>query len=165
MYDYIYTNNKDYGGNFKKEFNIQLNKAKHVVIASGYFGADTLEYFNKSIVKQAKRGSCKILIGMVFHSGVTAKQKKQLVYLDRKLREASDDSGIFISMRPYHGKVYKFEGDNETNIYLGSSNFSNEGFASRYECNALVRDKQVVLDLSNYLDNLFSLDSTICLNN
>lgn len=163
MHENIFTNNKKFGGNFLKEFESQLKSSNDLIIASGYFGASIIEDLKKRIVNLSKKGNCKILIGMVFHSGVTAKQKALLISLDDELRAISSTNGIFISMRPYHGKIYKFTDEEETNVYLGSSNFSKEGFASRYECTTLITDEQTKTDIQNYLEDLFGLDTTITL--
>lgn len=100
----IFTNNKDFGGNFQKEFDTKLKESEHLIIASGYIGATILKEFENKLVYLSKRGRCKILVGMIYHGGVTAKQKEALISLDKKLRAVSADNGIYISREQYHGK-------------------------------------------------------------
>ena len=73
----LYTN-KNYAESFDKEFKSQFNTSNKLIIASGYFGAPTLKKLKSKIISISRRGECKILIGMVFHSGVTKSQNKIL---------------------------------------------------------------------------------------
>lgn len=161
MHKSVFTNHKDFGGNFLKEFDHQLDISENLLIASGYFGSSTIEELEVKILRLSKRGSCKILIGMIFFDGVTEKQKFTLTSLDNKLRAINPENGIYISMRSYHGKIYQFQRDHEINLYLGSSNFSKEGFASRLECTTLIKDEETQIGVSDYLEKLFLFDTTI----
>lgn len=161
--DNIFTNHKDFGGSFLKEFETKLKMSDNLTIASGYIGATTIEDLETRLVNIAEKGSCKILIGMIYHGGVTAKQHKALTSLDEKLRNISDDNGVYISRQQYHGKIYEFETNNNVKLYLGSSNFSKEGFASRLECTTLIKDEETQSGVSSYLHNLFTLKTTITL--
>ncbi|NQY22043.1 MAG: NgoFVII family restriction endonuclease [Campylobacteraceae bacterium] len=163
MYTNIFTNNKDFGGNFLNEFESKLDVSTDVMIATGYFGVSVMEDLREKLIKLSKKGSCKILIGMVFHSGVTLKQKNFLKSIDTDLRNISSDNGIYISMKPYHGKLYKFGKDENKDIFIGSSNFSKEGLKSRYECTVLITDNNTKEGISTYLDDLYALNTTITL--
>lgn len=154
-------NHKEFGGNFLKEFDHQLDISEDLLIASGYFGASTIEELETKILNLSRRGSCKILIGMVFFDGVTEKQKIALTSLDNKLRAINSENGVYISMRSYHGKIYRFKRDQDISLYIGSSNFSKEGFASRLECTTLIKDEETQISASAYLKNLFLFDTTI----
>jgi len=155
----LFTNNGSSGGiKFKSEFKSRLNKSNNLIIASGYFGASSILEYKNDFMKLAKRGRVKILIGMIFHGGVTKKQEEVLIDLDNNLRGINPDNGVYVSIKPYHGKIYLFdEKSNPKNeyLYLGSSNFSEEGLASRNECTALITDQQTKDDVTAYLAHLF----------
>lgn len=163
MHETIFTNHNEFGGSFLKEFNHQLNISDSLLIASGYFGTSTIIELEEKILKLSKKGICKILIGMIFFDGVTEAQKKALTSLDEKLRKINPNNGVFISMRPYHGKIYQFHHDDNVNLYLGSSNFSKEGFAGRLECTTIILDDETKQSVSDYLKELFALKTTITL--
>lgn len=156
----LFTNSRDLiGHNFKHEFKSKLKNSKGLIIASGYFGESLITEYQDDIVELSRFGICKILIGMVFHGGITRKQKDALIALDGKLRGINKDNGVYIAVKPYHGKIYFFcgERDSAQSLYLGSSNFSEEGFASRYECTALIQNVQTKKDAVNYLKHLFDV--------
>lgn len=163
MHETIFTNHNEFGGSFLKEFNNQLNISDSLLIASGYFGTSTIVELEEKILKLSKKGICKILIGMIFFDGVTEAQKKALTSLDKKLRKINPNNGVYISMRPYHGKIYQFHHDNHVNLYLGSSNFSKEGFAGRLECTTVILDDETKKSVADYLKKLFEMDTTITL--
>lgn len=156
MHKTIYTNNKDFGGTFLSEFHHQLKSSDSLIAATGYIGGAVLEDLENDLLKIARRGPCKILIGMVYYEGVTAKQHKILTSLDTKLKGINSESGIFISRRPYHGKIYKFiTSPNDEKVYLGSSNFSTEGFSGRLECTSIIQDTKTKDSITKYLDFLY----------
>ena len=70
---------------------------------------------------------------MIFHGGVSKKQKKTLENINKKLRKINPQSGIYILRQDYHGKIYRFQNNEEKTIFIGSSNFSNEGLNKRLE--------------------------------
>lgn len=150
--------NSSANSKFKNEFKRKLIDSDKLVIASGYFGYSTLVEFEKDLVKIAKKGECKILLGMIFHGGVSQKQQDVLVKVNKSLRDVNPSSGIFISTTDYHGKIYQFfnSAENRYDLYLGSSNFSNEGFASRNECTSFIENENLKNEVSQYLDLLFS---------
>ena len=152
----IFTNENKHGGAFQKRFLSQVKKSKKLTVASGYFGADLIHDIESSLVSISKRGECRILLGMVFHGGVSEKQKQCLEGVDAKLRAINPKNGIYISRKDYHGKIYQIDDD----VYVGSSNFSKEGFAKRWECTAKINDQQTVQATADYLDFLFSQDTT-----
>ena len=162
MHKTIFTNHKDFGGDFFKEFSQQLDRSSNLLIASGYFGTSTILEFEEKILDLSKKGICKILIGMIFFDGVTETQKEKLTFFDKKLRDINPDNGVYISMRPYHGKIYQFS-NGDFNLYLGSSNFSKEGFSGRLECTTKILDDITKQSVADYLKKLFEMDTTIAL--
>ncbi|NOT18355.1 MAG: NgoFVII family restriction endonuclease [Sulfuriferula sp.] len=151
----LFTNIKH---SFNHEFIAKLKKSNELIIASGYFGTSAVEEYQKDMLMLGKGGVCKILIGMIFHGGITAKQQNALMVLDAALRATNPDNGVYISIKDYHGKIYLFRNktDNAASLYLGSSNFSQQGFASRHECTALIQHEQTKKEVVAYLDVLFS---------
>ena len=55
-----------------------------LINAKQYLSFDKTE---KDLVKIARKGYCKILIGMIFHGGVSKNQKNTLERIDNKLRK------------------------------------------------------------------------------
>jgi HKD family nuclease len=152
----MFTNHKSYGGDFGKQIINDIKASNTLEIASGYFGVSLLDEFTKDLVDISKRGYCRILIGMIYHEGVSKNQKKILLELDEKLNEINSKSGVFISLRQFHGKVYKFtKSNNEEKIYIGSSNFSDSGFYGNIECNTLVDNESEKKNISSFLSHLF----------
>lgn len=151
----IFSNHNEFGGDFGKEFTKNLKTSQTLQIASGYFGASLIHNLRDDLLNVAKRGHCKILIGMIFNEGVSKEQKSKLESLDRELREINDESGVYISLSQYHGKIYKFTSKNESRIYVGSSNFSHSGFKNNYEFNALITDKPTKDSVTDFLNYIF----------
>ncbi len=76
--------------------------------------------------------------------------------MDNALIAMNPGSGVFISRVEYHGKIYEL-GDR---VFVGSSNFSENGFKSRLECNIEVSETETRRETKEYLDFLFLLDTT-----
>ncbi len=151
----MYTNHKDFGGDFGKEITKDLKKYKELQIASGYFGVSLINKIREDLLNIAKRGFCKILIGMIFQEGVSKAQKQILLDLHADLKKINSESGIFLTLQQYHGKVYKFSNGLDEKIYVGSSNLSDSGFYTNYEFNTVVTDSQTKLQIASFLDFLF----------
>ena len=154
----IFANHKNFGGDFGKEIAKNLDSYDSIEIASGYFGSSLIDSIKPKLLQIAKRGHCKILIGMIFNEGVSATQKHKLELLDKELRQINDKSGVLVSLNQYHGKIYKFKNATTEKIYVGSSNFSNSGFAINYEFNALITDPNTKSNITNFLDFLLGPD-------
>jgi hypothetical protein len=156
----LFTNNASTTGKkFKIEFKERLIHSKNITIASGYFGASSIIEYKDDLIKVAHRGQVKILIGMIFHGGVTKKQEEVLIDLDNNLRDISPDNGVYVSIKPYHGKIYLFDEQltpDSKHLYLGSSNFSEEGLATRNECTALITNQDTKDAVTEYLAHLFN---------
>jgi len=160
MYDNIYTNNADYGGTLEKQISIDMKDSIGISIASGYVGASQITDFEDRFIEIGKKGTCKILFGMIFHSGLRQKQLDALNALDSKLRSDNPTNGIYISRKQYHGKIYRLELNQKDKIYVGSSNFSADGFSKRDECTIQVSNENTIIGISNYIDYLFDRETT-----
>lgn len=150
-----YTNHKDYGGDFGKEIRQNFSKHEALDIATGYFGVPLIKNLWNELIDIAKRGHCRILIGMIYHEGVTKLQKHILTELDKALKAVNGKSGVYVSLHQYHGKIYRFNKEGEQKIYVGSSNFSDSGFQDNYEFNALIIDPVTKERVSAFIDYLF----------
>jgi len=146
---------------FGDEISRSLDSYNSFEATTGYFGSEVIEKFEDKLIGIAKRGYCKILIGMIFRGAVTKKQKITLENIDKKLRKINSQSGIYILRRDYHGKIYRFQSNQEKIIYIGSSNFSNEGLNKRLECNIPIIDKENKTIVSNFVDYLFEHKETV----
>lgn len=160
VYSSLYTNDKRQKYKFLKQIESSLCSSNDTQIASGYIGTSTVVDLESKLVKAATRGTCKLLVGMVYHGGVTSKQKIALESLDKKLRTISVDSGVYITREQYHGKIYQFINGSNVTVYLGSSNFSKEGLESRHEASVLLTDESLKTETKDYLDYLFKLSTT-----
>ena len=108
----MFTNHKDFGGPFGKQFLNDINKFEGLEIASGYFGVSAIEKYKENLLNISKKGYCRLLVGMIYHEGVSKSQKKALENLDFELKRINNESGVFISLRQFHGKIYKFKKKN-----------------------------------------------------
>lgn len=150
-----FTNLKTYGANFGTEIIANFKKYSCVEIASGYFGVSQLNIIRRDILDLAARGSCKIVIGMIYHEGVGQEQKRVLYELHQELRQINPRSGVYVSLRPYHGKVYRFYDQSEESVYVGSSNFSASGFYTNCEFNVKVDDLGCKAEVVGFLNHMF----------
>ena len=146
---------------FDNEILNNLEKYNSFEIATGYIGSEIINRFERNLIEIAKRGYCKILIGMIFHGGVSKNQKKTLEKIDKKLRSINSKSGVYILREDYHGKIYRFNSINNQIIYIGSSNFSYQGLSKRLECNIQIKDKKTEGNVSKFLDFLFNHKETV----
>ncbi len=92
----MFTNNRYVGESFGKQIISELKRSKHLEIASGYFSHELLNQQRQPLLEIAKRGSCKLLFGMIYHERVTSKQRDCLLELDQELRKINPKSGIYI---------------------------------------------------------------------
>ena len=74
----MFTNEKSFGGAFGKEILKNIDNFNSLEVASGYFDPQTIEKNRDKLIQIAKRGYLKILIGMIYHEGVSKTQKKTL---------------------------------------------------------------------------------------
>ena len=152
----MFTNEKNFGGTFGNEVFKNIDNFNSLEIASGYFDPQTIEKNRDKLLQIAKRGYLKILIGMIYHEGVSKTQKKTLEELNKDLKKINIQSGVYITLRKYHGKIYKFKKNQDDLIFVGSSNFSGTGMYGNLECNTSVLDKSSKDRISKFLNHLFT---------
>jgi len=159
----MYTNVVSHGGNFRKALIKEFNSAENVQIASGYTSLNIIEQFKQNFLDIAKNGgSSKFLLGMAFYEGLGQKKLNALLLLNDQLRALNEDSGVYVTNgRRYHGKVYRFYNDDNSNIFVGSSNFSSSGTYGNIECTVPIETDEKKLQIINFLDNLYSTEYSI----
>lgn len=154
----------EFGGKLDSKFSSEIYRADKIDLTTGYFGASLVKDYSPRLIKVVRSGgTVRILVGMIFHKGANKEQYSALKKLDEKLRslDAGNKSGVYISRREYHGKLYSI--DNK--IIIGSSNFSSQGFSSRLECNLVVSGEgEEVKTAKKYINHLFDLTTTEKLN-
>lgn len=154
----MYTNLSHHGGDFRDILDNEFPKAKNVCIASGYVSLDVLHAYENEFLKIAKNGGVsKLLLGMAFYEGLSAKKLDAANSLNEQLKKFKNGSGVFVTNgRRYHGKVYWFDQEKESNIYVGSSNFSSSGTRGNIECTIPISEKSQKETIINFLNDLIS---------
>jgi len=154
----MYTNLKSHGGEFRSVLDNEFKCANNVTIASGYTSLDILKAYNDDFLGIAEKGgSSRLLLGMAFYEGLTAKKLDAVMQLNQDLIGINLNSGVYVANgRRYHGKIYHFETGDESKIYVGSSNFSSSGLSGNVECTIPVNDSQQKETIKAFLENLYS---------
>ncbi|MBI2086915.1 MAG: NgoFVII family restriction endonuclease [Candidatus Zambryskibacteria bacterium] len=159
----IYSNEDTHGGSLLDAVKIELPRSTDAAIASGYVSDDIVSEFEPEFYRIAENGGrFRLLVGMAFHEGLSAKKLKHLREVDAKLKSLSDRSGIFVCYsRRFHGKIYSFKGEGSGRAYVGSSNFSISGLRENLECNAEILDEDARTGLDGYIDYIFNQDNSV----
>jgi hypothetical protein len=154
----MYTNIPQYGGQFRSVLDKEFATSKNVTIASGYASLDVINSFEKSFIKIAKEGgTSRLLLGMAFYEGLGQKKLNAVTKLNKSLKAYNENSGVYVTNgRRYHGKVYQFDKENSSNLYVGSSNFSASGTKGNIECTVPILDNEQKTDLVTFLNDLYS---------
>lgn len=154
----MYTNLAAHGGNFRKVLENEFNNAKNVQVASGYTSLNIVQQFRSNFIDIAvKGGISKFLLGMAFYEGIGSKKLDALLSLNEELRSLNKTSGVFVTNgRRYHGKVYRFYNELDSNVYVGSSNFSSSGTYGNIECTMPIEIDEKKTQIINFLDDLYS---------
>lgn len=154
----MYTNIKKYGGDFRHVLNREFNNSDNVTIASGYASLDVIQAFEKPFISVAKKGGIsRLLLGMAFYEGLSQKKLDAVTQLNINLKLYNKNSGVFVTNgRRYHGKVYQFDNQGISSIYVGSSNFSASGTKGNIECTVPIVDDKQKINLISFLNDLYS---------
>lgn len=139
---------------FLDVFETGIKDAEELYIAVGYYGASAIKYFEESFVEIAERGKCKILIGMLYPPTKT-NSFNALMNLHKRLQTTSKENGVYVSQKPYHGKIYKIGDGYNSKYFVGSSNFSMAGLKERLEATAWIENNNSRNEIDLYLKNLF----------
>lgn len=158
-------NNFDSNRQFSIPVDKQLRESESAVIASGYTSFDILNKYQQEFYRLSQLQGCRIIIGMAFHEGLSEKKFKLLKKIHERINNPSNQSGVFLTLRPFHGKVYIFENPNsELQLYLGSSNFSNTGLKGNLECTVPVLETGLRDQIFDFIDELESQSLLIQIN-
>ncbi len=153
----MYTNVDEHGGAFSAVLDAEFATADNITIASGYTGLSTINRFQDRLIDITRNGGeSKLLLGMALYQGLGQQHLDVLNQLNETLTRHNATSGVYIANgRPYHGKIYKFDSNGVSNVYVGSSNFSANGIQANIECTVPVLDasRDTVID---FLDDLYS---------
>ncbi|MCI4670806.1 MAG: NgoFVII family restriction endonuclease [Bacteroidia bacterium] len=154
----MYTNIKKFGGDFRQILTKEFNSSKGVTIASGYASLDIINFYFPLFIRIAKSGgTSRLLLGMAFYEGLSQKKLDAISNLNRSLKQENDRSGVFVTNgRRYHGKVYLFDKNENSTLYVGSSNFSSSGTSGNIECTIPVFDSNQKDTLIEFLEDLYS---------
>lgn len=159
----MYTNLVAYGGNFRSVLDLEFKKATKVTIASGYASLDIINAYNSEFIRIANSGGIsRLLLGMAFYEGLSQKKYDALIMLNSALKSYGNESGVYVTNgRRYHGKVYHFEHQSESNIYVRSSNFSTSGTKTNIECTLPVTVLQQQVEITKFIEELYSQNYVI----
>lgn len=154
----MYTNVDKYGGQFRSVLDKEFASSKNVTIASGYASLDVINSFEKSFIEIAKKGgTSRLLLGMAFYEGLGQKKLNAVTKLNESLKAHNEHSGVYVTNgRRYHGKVYQFDKEDDSNLYVGSSNFSASGTKGNIECTVPILDNKQKTALVSFLNDLYS---------
>lgn len=142
---------------------ISKGSCTEFTVATGYVGVPILKKMESKLLAIARRGKCRIVIGMIFHEGCTQSTKNYLEQLDSRLRSINPVSGIFVTRFSYHGKVYKVVNNSSAKVFVGSSNFSSASWKGRKEFNIEIDEPQVKAKTLAFINYLISHKDTISL--
>lgn len=156
----MYTNTKKHGGNFRQILDKEFKNADDVTIASGYASLSIIKVYESDFVKIAENGGVsRLLLGMAFYEGLREKQLNAVTELNEQLKDFGNSSGVYVARgRRYHGKIYHFQNQSQTNLYVGSSNFSSSGTQGNIECTIPVSVEEEKIRLIEFLKDLYSPD-------
>jgi hypothetical protein len=141
----------------------EFKKATNVTVASGYASLDIINAYNSEFIRIVNSGGIsRLLLGMAFYEGLSQKKYDALIKLNSALRDYDNDSGVYVTNgRRYHGKVYYFEQNSESSIYVGSSNFSTSGTKTNIECTVPITIPQQREEIIRFLKELYSQEYAI----
>ncbi|WP_074407380.1 restriction endonuclease PLD domain-containing protein [Aquimarina megaterium] len=154
----MHTNIQKYGGDFRNVLDKEFKTSNNITVASGYASLDVINAFEKPFIEIAKKGgTSRLLLGMAFYEGLGQKKLIAVTKLNDTLKAYDNNSGVFVTNgRRYHGKVYQFDKDTTSNIYVGSSNFSASGTKGNIECTVPILDDNQKVNLIAFLNDLYS---------
>ncbi len=154
----MYTNVTQHGGVFLDALDAEFATADNIAIASGYTSLITIKQFQDRLINIARNGGeSKLLLGMARYEGLGQKQLDGLTQLHSALQTENLSSGVYIAdNRRYHGKIYRFDSNGKSHIYLGSSNFSTNGIRTNIECTVPVLDDVLRRKVIAFLNDLYS---------
>lgn len=144
---------------FEKVFSREIKRSTGVDIAVGYCGLGAATAFHKELVRVARKGRVRLILGMYRVDGSLSKRLHDaLTELHRDLRlipdRQNDGTGVYVTTVDYHGKLYLFDAGVSSMAWIGSNNFSDEGLKTRLElCTQVVNPKDLE-EARRFVDSL-----------
>ncbi|MEX1112177.1 MAG: restriction endonuclease PLD domain-containing protein [Candidatus Andersenbacteria bacterium] len=159
----IFSNNELHGGKFLQVVRREFQQSSDAAIASGYVSHDVIREFEPEFYRLANNGGrFRLLLGMAFYEGLSARNLLHLEKINKALRESNSSSGIYVSYaNRYHGKMYSFINKEGVRAYIGSSNFSRSGLSENWECTARIDDENEKSATISYLEFLFNQENAV----
>mgnify|MGYP001187081833 CR=1 FL=1 len=147
---------------FEDELLKNFNSYKNCIISVGFLSEEKLTSFRDSFLDIAKKGQFILIFG--WSRDATENLVKFLKNLNQDISAINSKSGIYLSTETFHGKVYSFYDDKSAKVYLGSSNFSKNGFSQNIECNYRIdnfKECQKIIKFQKGLDKIIISDPKI----
>lgn len=150
------------GNRFAKELVANIPGSSEITIAVGYVGQAAVNRYTKLLVKAARRGPVRVLLGMWQRTSAMGNATyTALEDLNKKLKATNSSSGVFLTRNQYHGKIYRFATSAKSTIWLGSSNFSDNGLAGQLEAMTELTDPGDIQEIQQYLSDLLNKSTRI----
>lgn len=161
----IYTNESKPKGSFRFLLDKHLMSATSVDICVGYCAWKTVKNYIPKLVRIAKHGRVRLILGMYRLDGALKKNLYDvLLDLHIQLKNASPSntaSGVYITKEDCHAKIWNFVlKDNRNSLWVGSNNFSEAGLEDRLETCVEVTGKDLS-DCQNFVASLVSKNKSV----
>ena len=143
---FITTNSKT--NFFEKELVKDFKLFNNCIISVGFLSEEKLTNFRDSFLNIARKGQIILIYG--WSKDATEDLVAFLKKLNKDITTINSKSGIYLSSQTFHGKVYSFYDNKSAKVYLGSSNFSKNGFSQNIECNYRIDNFKECIDIINF---------------
>lgn len=157
---FITTDNKK--SFFERELKKSFKSFDNCIISVGFLSEEKLTFFRKEFLNTAKKGQIILIYG--WSKDATEDLVKFLKKLNADITAINPTSGIYLTTQTFHGKVYSFYDTKSAKVYLGSSNFSKNGFSQNIECNYRIENFKECVGIINFqkkLDRIIISDPKI----
>jgi HKD family nuclease len=149
--------NQNPSNKFLNVFKNNLASSRDIKIAAGYFGASELDNHKSELLSKANDGGeVRLIHGMGGAEGIRTNLREKMYVLDRGLKHINNNNGIFIFKKRFHGKMYITEGIENSNVLIGSSNFSSSGFSTNKELNINHTDPAIIKEANIFFNYLYA---------
>lgn len=161
----IYTNESKPNGTFRFLLDTNLKSATSVDICVGYCSWKTVKKYVPKLVRIAKHGRVRLILGMYRLDGALKKNLYDvLLDLHTQVKKASplnNASGVYITKEDCHAKIWIFDfKDNRNSLWVGSNNFSEAGLEDRLETCVEVTGTDLS-DCQNFVASLVSNNKSV----
>ncbi len=147
---FITTNSKT--NFFEEELVKDFKLFNNCIISVGFLSEEKLIHFRDTFLNIARKGQIILIYG--WSKDATEDLVAFLKKLNKDITTINSKSGIYLSTQTFHGKVYSFYDNKSAKVYLGSSNFSKNGFSQNIECNYRIDNFKECIDIINFQKGL-----------